>query len=193
MENEHLSAQQSLILIQSMIDKTKTQLSNNSIYFLMWGWLVLIGCLLQYFLMVVIQYEHHYYAWFVIIIGVVFSTVYSIRHKRNQQVKTYVGESMGVLWSGMSINFVALVFILSHIGWNYAFPIYMLLYATGTFISGGILKFKPLQIGGIMCWILAVGACYVSYQNQILFTAAAILASYLIPGYLLKRTREKAN
>lgn len=193
MENEHLSAKQSLILIQSMIDKTKTQLGDNSIYFLMWGWLVLIGCLLQYFLMVVIHYPHHYYAWFVIIIGVVFSTVYSIRHKKYQQVKTYVGESMEVLWSGMSITFVALVIILSQIGWNYAFPFYMLLYATGTFISGGILKFKPLQIGGITCWILAVGACYVSYQNQILFTAMAILASYLIPGYLLKRTREKTS
>lgn len=87
----------------------------------------------------------------------------------------------------MSISFMALVFILLNIGWQHAFPVYILFYATGTFISGGILHFKPLQVGGIICWILAVASTFVSYQNQILFTAAAILASYLIPGYSLKK------
>lgn len=88
----------------------------------------------------------------------------------------------------MSISFMALVFILLNIGWQHAFPVYILFYATGTFISGGILHFKQLQVGGgIICWILAVASTFVSYQNQILFTAAAILASYLVPGYLLKK------
>lgn len=185
-QEENLSAQDSLLMIQAMINKTKSQLSGNSIYFLLWGWLVFIGCLLQYFLMVVLNYEHHYYAWFIIIIGIVFSTVHSVKYRRKRVVKTYVEDSMGWLWTGMSISFFALVFILSNVGWNNAFPIYILFYATGTFISGGILQFRPLQIGGIICWVLAIVSSYVSYQNQILFSAAAILVSYLIPGYLLK-------
>ena len=191
MDKENLSAQESLLVIQTMIAKTKTQLGDNSIYFLLWGWLVFIGCLLQYFLMVVVEYPHHYYAWFIMLIGVVFSIVYSIRYKRQQKVKTYVSDSMGILWTGMSISFLALCFILSQVGWNYAFPIYILFYATGTYISGGILQFKPLQWGGMACWILAVGASFVSYQNQILFSAAAILVSYLIPGYLLRSKSAK--
>jgi len=190
MENENLSAKESLQVIQSMIDKTKENLGDNSIYFLLWGWLVFIGCLLQYFLMVVVQYPRHYYAWLIIIVGIVFSIVYSIKHKQTQKVKTYVGDSMSSLWSGMSISFMALPFILSQTGWNYAFPIYILFYATGTFISGGLLRFKPLQVGGIICWVLAVAATMVSYQNQILLSALAIFVSYLVPGYLLKyRTR----
>ncbi|MDO9376339.1 MAG: hypothetical protein V4725_00750 [Bacteroidota bacterium] len=193
MENEPLSARESLLVIQSMIDKTKTQLGNNSIYFLLWGWLVFIACLLQYFLMVVVQYEHHSYAWSTMLIGVIFSIVYSARTKRERKVKTYAGESMGALWTGLGISFFTLCFILMQVGWQYAFPIYILLYATGTFISGGILKFRPLQIGGAICWALAVGASYVSYQNQILFTAAAILFSYLIPGYLLKYRTAASN
>ena len=186
MENENLSAKESLQVIQSMIDKTKENLGDNSIYFLLWGWLVFIGCLLQYFLMVVVQYPRHYYAWLIIIVGIVFSIVYSIKHKQTQKVKTYVGDSMSSLWSGMSISFMALPFILSQTGWNYAFPIYILFYATGTFISGGLLRFKPLQVGGIICWVLAVAATMVSYQNQILLSALAIFVSYLVPGYLLK-------
>lgn len=191
MQESNFSPKDSLQVIQSMIDKTKEELGDNSIYFLMWGWLVFIGCILQYFLLVVIKYPRHYYAWLIIIIGVVFSIVYSVRHERKKKVKTYVGASMGILWTGMSISFMALCFILARIGWNYAFPIYILFYATGTFISGGILQFRPLQLGGIVCWVLAVASTFVSYQNQILLSAAAILASYLIPGYLLKYRSHK--
>lgn len=187
MEDENFSPQQSLQVIQSMIDKTKAGLSENSIYFLLWGWLVFIGCILQYTLLVIIKVQYHYLAWLVIIPGIIFSIVHSIKYKQKRKVKTYVSESMGILWTGMSISFMALCFILSNIGWKHAFPIYILFYATGTFISGGILQFKPLQVGGIICWVLAILATFVSYQNQILFTAAAILASYLVPGYLLKR------
>jgi hypothetical protein len=145
MENENLSAKESLQVIQSMIDKTKENLGDNSIYFLLWGWLVFIGCLLQYFLMVVVQYPKHYYAWLIISVGIVFSIVYSIKHRQTQKVKTYVGDSMSSLWAGMSISFMALPFILSKTGWNHAFPIYILFYATGTFISGGLLGLNPCR------------------------------------------------
>jgi hypothetical protein len=186
MEEENLSPRDSLLVIQSMIDKTKAELSDNSIYFLVWGWIVFVACLLQYFLLVIIKTPRHYYAWLIVIPGILFSIIYSIRYKPKRKVKTYVSDSMGWLWTGMSISFMALCFILSSIGWEHAFPIYILFYATGTFISGGILRFRPLQVGGIICWVLAVAATFVNYQNQILFSAAAILASYLVPGYMLK-------
>jgi Flp pilus assembly protein TadB len=189
MNNENLSAQESLQVIQSMIDKTKTNLGDNSIYFLLWGWLVFIACILQYILMVHVQYPKHYYAWMILFIGIIFSIIYSLKYRRKRGVKTYVGSSMSTLWTGLTISFMALPFILSKIGWNYAFPVYILFYATGTFISGGLLQFKPLQMGGIVCWILAVAATFVSYQNQILLSALAILVSYLIPGYLLKNKK----
>ncbi|MEO5893026.1 MAG: hypothetical protein ABIQ31_22440 [Ferruginibacter sp.] len=191
LEEENFSPQDSLHVIQSMINKTKEELSDNSIYFLLWGWLVFIGCLLQYFLLVIIKTPRHYYAWLIIIVGVVFSIVYSVKYRQKRKVKTYISDSMGRLWTGMSFSFMALVFILSNIGWQNAFPIYILFYATGTFVSGGILQFKPLQVGGIICWVLAVAATFVTYQNQILFTAAAIMASYLVPGYLLKSKKYK--
>ncbi|MBC7889170.1 MAG: hypothetical protein H7Z13_14940 [Ferruginibacter sp.] len=187
MEEENFSPRDSLQVIQSMIDKTKAELSENSIYFLLWGWLVFTGCLLQYFLLVIIKTPYHFLAWLVIIPGILFSIFYSIKYKHERRVKTYISDSMSKLWTGMSISFMALCFILTNIGWQHAFPIYILFYATGTFISGGILQFKPLQLGGIICWVLAVASTFVNYQNQILFTAAAILVSYLVPGYLLKK------
>lgn len=192
MENEPLSARESLLVIQSMIDKTKTQLGHNTIYFLVWGWLVFFACLLQYFLLVIVQYRQHHYAWLLMIIGAIFSILYSVRSSRTQKVRTYAGQSMAALWTGLGISFFTLFLILLQAGWEYGFPLYILLYATGTFISGGILQFRPLQIGGAICWAIAVSAAYVSYQNQILLTAAAILVSYLIPAYLLKYSTVKS-
>src|SRR3954453_7121785 len=109
-EEENLSPKDSLLVIQSMIDKTRDELSDNSIYFLLWGWIVFIGCLLQYFLMVVIKTQHHYYAWLIVIPGVLFSIIFSVKYKPRRNVKTYISDSMGRLWTGMSISFMALCF-----------------------------------------------------------------------------------
>src|SRR6478672_10513030 len=107
MKEDQFSPQESLMLIQSMIDKTKEEISGNSIYFLLWGWLVFIGCLLQYFLLVIIKSPRHYLAWLIIIVGVIFSVGYTIKSKQRRKVKTYVGDSMARLWTGMSISFLA--------------------------------------------------------------------------------------
>ncbi|HEX3024813.1 MAG TPA: hypothetical protein VHP12_06350, partial [Chitinophagaceae bacterium] len=57
----------------------------------------------------------------------------------------------------------------------------------GTFVSGGLIKFRPLIIGGIINFILAVVCSRFSFDHQLLFAAAAILISYIIPGYLLRK------
>lgn len=193
MQEEIFSAEEGLQVIRSMINKTKENMGDNSIYFLMWGWLVLIACLLQYFLLVIIKYRYHYLAWSIIIVGIVFSILYTAKQKKQATVKTYIGDSMSILWTGMSFSFMAIAFIFAATGWEHAYPIYILLYATGTFVSGGFIKFRPLQVGGAACWILAIAAAYASYQNQILLTAASILVSYIIPGYLLKNKYRKTN
>jgi predicted PurR-regulated permease PerM len=57
----------------------------------------------------------------------------------------------------------------------------------GTFTSGRILQFPPLIAGGILCWILAAVSVWFEFDYQSLFAAFAILISYIIPGYLLRR------
>ena len=41
-------------------------------------------------------------------------------------------------------------------------------------------------MGGILAWLLAAAAAYVSYDYQMLLGAAAILVSYIIPAYMLR-------
>jgi hypothetical protein len=185
--SENFSPQQSLQLIQTMIERTKTNLRENSFYFLLWGWVTFGAVLTQFFLKVVLEYRHHYLVWLVTIIALVITIIYGNRQNKKQGYKTYLGESMGNLWMGIGISFFILTIIISAgIGWLHAWPFFILFYGLGTFTSGKIIQFKPLVVGGIICWILAITCVFVQYDYQLLITAAAILSSYIIPGYLIK-------
>jgi hypothetical protein len=188
MHQEKFSPEQSLQLIQSMIQSTKKDLSGNSKYFLVWGWLTFIACTTQFILKHFYNYQEHYRVWLLLIIAIIMSIYYTIRDGKRSNVKTYVGDSMGYLWMGMGISFFVLSMILTRLGWHTTiFPFFIMMYALGTFVSGKILQFKPMVIGGIIAWCLAVGCVYASYDYQMLFAAAAILVSYIIPAYMLKR------
>jgi hypothetical protein len=189
---DNFSPQDSLRVIQSMIDRTRNNLSENRFYFLLWGWATFLGILTQFLLKVWFHYKHHYFVWFITIPVVIINIVYSSRHRSRHQVKTYVGESMGYLWMGIGISFFVLSMIISRLpgSWLHAWPFFILFYGMGTFISGKFLQFRPLVIGGIFNWVLALACLFVPYDYQMLLAALAILTSYIIPGHLLNNTNK---
>lgn len=191
MQQENFSPQQSLDLIQSMILKTKNTVADSSVFFLLWGWVVFIACLLQYFLKNIIHYQNHYYAWFMIIIGIVGSVYLGSQRDKKTKVKTYIDESIDNLWLSIGITFFALSLIFAKIGYENAFTFYILLYGIGCFITGRLIKFIPLVWGGIGAWLLAILSAYLDYDTNILITAVSILISYIIPCYLLRMKYKK--
>jgi hypothetical protein len=189
--NKDFSPAESLQLIRSMIETTKTSLSDNSHFFLLWGWATLVGCLLQYYLLVIANYSHHYYAWLVTPIALLLHFIFIYKHKKQQRAKTFIGETMGFIWFIIGFSYLALAIVFIKIGWQYCFPFYIMLYSIGTYISGSILSFKPMRIGGGICLVLVAIAPFLDYSLQILLAAFAILISYLIPGYLLRSQYRK--
>ena len=194
MTEEKFTPQESLRLIQSMINKTKQNMSDKSIYYLVWGWITFIACTAQFVLKHIYNYEKHYLVWWLIVVGIIFSLWYSYKQEKSQKIKTYVGDSIKYLWIGMGIAYFVLSMILSKYGWDkIVFPFFIMLYGLGTFISGNIIQFRPLVIGGIIASGLAIGAAYVEYDYQMLFAAAAILLSYIIPAYMLRYKNRHSN
>ena len=189
--DDNFNPHQSLDIIQSMIAKTRSNLGENRFYFLLWGWICFIAFLLQFFLKTVIEYRHHYVVWLATIPAIIITIVHSSRIDGKARVKTYIGESMGNVWMGIGISFFVLSLIVSNLpkGWLNAYPFFILFYGLGTFISGRILQFKPLVIGGIINWALAILCIYLPFDYQLLMGAAAIFISYIIPGHLLKTER----
>jgi hypothetical protein len=194
MTDEKFTPQESLHLIQSMIDKTKQNMSDNGIYYLVWGWLTFFACTGQFVLKHIYDYPKHYYVWWITVIGVAFSIYQGMKEGKKSKATTYIGDSMKYLWIGMSIAYFVLSMILSQYGWDkIVFPFFIMLYGLGTFVSGSIIKFRPLVIGGIIASGLAIGAAYAGYDYQMLFAAAAILISYIIPAYMLRSKNKHVN
>ena len=192
MKEENFSPQQSLELIENMISKAKTSVADSSVYFLLWGWVVFTACALQYILKVLVKYDHHYYAWFLIVIGIVGSAYLGFKQCKLVKMKTYIDESIDYLWMSIGISFFVLAFVFAKIGWEFCFPFYMLLYGIGCFVSGRLIKFPPLMWGGIGAWVLAAVSAYLDYDTNIIVTAGAILISYIIPGHLLRRKYKRS-
>lgn len=193
MPEEVFSPQESLQLIQSMIAKTRKNMGDNSKHFLLWGWITFICCTGQFILKNVLNYEKHYMVWLLIIPATVLSIYFGIKDGKKKEATTYIGESMKYLWMGMGISYFVLSMILTRMGWNTnIFPFFILLYGLGTFISGKFLQFRPLVFGGMIAWILAIGSTFFNYDYQMLFGAAAILVSYIIPAYLLRNKNRSA-
>ena len=174
-------------VITRMIDKARQDMSDKSQYFLIWGWGAFLACVTQFILKVVVLYPYHYQVWWVTVPCVILTLIVAKRNRRKELVRTFVGDTMRDLWIALGITFFVIGMIFSKLGWEYCYPFYIMLYGVGTFVSGRLLKFPPLVVGGIICWILATICVWMPYDYQILFTASALLVSYIIPGHLLRQ------
>ncbi len=65
-------------------------------------------------------------------------------------------------------------------------PYILLLAGIPTFISGIIIRFRPLIAGGICFWIIALLVHFGGPVIGPLGMPVAVLIGYLIPGYMLK-------
>jgi len=185
---KELSPQESLQLIQTMINKTKDTVGDDSFYFLLWGWLVFVCCITEFILKVYVNYPYHYFVWWLMPVGGVISGIYGSKQSKQQRVKSFVDEAVDYLWISLAMAFIVLIIInvLSKTPWQSAFTYYILLYAIGTFVSGKLLRFRPLVIGGLINFALAAVSIKFNYDEQLLVGSLAILMSYIIPGHLLR-------
>jgi hypothetical protein len=194
MEDEKLLPEDSLQLIQTMIDKVKNTVADRSFYFLLWGWLVFIASLLQFVLKVFVKYSNHGAAWNLMFVGIIVSIFRGVKDGKRRTVTTYIDDSLRYTWMSIFITQLLFVFVFMRRGdWENCYTFYMLLYAIGCFITGRIIKFPPLVWGAIGCWFLAILSTFASFDYNILLCALAILISYIIPGHLLRLNYRKKS
>jgi hypothetical protein len=89
--------------------------------------------------------------------------------------------------------FIVLIFMSTHGGWQLAYPMIMMVYGMWLFVSGGVLKFKPLIIGGIINFGCAIAGFYIHTIELILLLSFAVLAGYIIPGHMLNAKFNREN
>lgn len=180
-------AEKQIQYIEEMIATTKGNLSSGSIHFLLWGWLVFAAAAINYILLRFTQIEEHWVAWPVLMgLGAVIAFFIGKKQSLNRNVTTKIDKMLVQLWAGFGITLLVMLFAMPSAGPAKVYPMVMALYGLGTFVSGGILDFKPLQIGAVVAWVCAaIGFYQTQFDIQLLLISVAILFSYIIPGHLL--------
>jgi FtsH-binding integral membrane protein len=197
MNQENFSAEQSLQVIHQMIEKAKNQFSENGHLYLLWGWLVFICSVAQFILLKFIKYEYHYMVWMLTWLAVIYQVFYLRKQNRKQKIQTYADTMTGYIWISFFILLMLAGFAIGKTGGENYYklfgPVFLAIYGVPTFLSGIFLRFKPLVIGGIGCWLLSIVAHFIPYDFQLLLLSAAMIIAWIIPGYALQRRYKTQN
>ncbi len=179
-----MSPQESMALINSMINRARRRYKDNSFFFLLWGWIVLVASGSHFYFLEFTDYPYPYIGWSLNIIGAIASVIRSIKDAKKAVVSSYADRIYGYLWLALGLAMFTLVFNGEMFEWAVV-PFILLLVAIGTFVSGAMMKFVPLQVGGIAFWILCFVAFRVSEAQQMLIMSISMIG-YLIPGYMIR-------
>lgn len=190
-----MNNREALKIIDEMIATAKADINDNGFFYLLWGWVILIGVVSQYIFLYEIQWEYHYIVWGICTsFGAIASIVYSYRTRHKAKVKTHFEKMMGYVWGGFGITlFLTLFSMNANNSPSGVYPLIIALYSMGSFISGGLLKFKPLKVGAIISWGLSLGAMFMDFKYQLLMLALSLIIAYLVPGYMLKSKYNKQH
>jgi hypothetical protein len=194
--NTQMTHQESLATIQNMIDNAKSRFQENGELFILWGWLAVITSM-THFVLIKFDFVSPEYAWVVwilmAIVGNFFQYRFLKKKESRQAYKTILDIALSSLWMGIMIVFLFTTFYAfsGQINWNIAYGFYLAMFGLGSFVTGGMIKFRPLMTGGFLSVVLGGFSAFVNVEYILPLMALGITVSYLIPGYMLKRQNAK--
>jgi hypothetical protein len=205
MEEKQLSERESLHLIQQMITMAKKEQRDDGRGWIIWGWLLFLASLLTV-ANIRFGWFQTFFFWdafgLVTIAVFLYEMVAARLLKRADRVKTYTGDLFSRLNAGF---FICLLFIIVAINVgsrviskkygmmdmtfvNIGFSLLISLYAFWILIYGTALNFKPSVIGAYCAWAFGIAALFsMDFETVMWLQAGAVLAGYIIPGYIANR------
>jgi hypothetical protein len=197
MEQENqFTGEESLKLINEMIGKAKHSYVSKGIASMVWGTLMVI-CSMATWAQIQYHFNIGFNVWWLLFVAVIPQIYFSIRERKQRNFVGHHTATMGYVWTTFGIcifilSFYSGKFHQSDPGGNIT-SLYMMLYGVPTFITGGIFNFKPMIIGGLICWALAVASMWTGISSDMLMIATCGLFAWLLPGIIVwKRYKKNA-
>jgi hypothetical protein len=188
---------QSLQVIKAMIQVSQKKLKNDGVLFILWGWAMFYNYISWYVINNIVTTYQIYkgFEYFGIGLGIfvfAFSIYYIFR--KSKKVTTYIGISLRYVWISLIVclSLINMIIFNTIHEFNPALqhPIFMVFTAFAVVITGGILRYKLIILGGAVFGLLAYLCTYLSLENQMLVEAIAWLIAFIIPGHYLYANRK---
>jgi D-alanyl-lipoteichoic acid acyltransferase DltB (MBOAT superfamily) len=209
-----LTERESLDLITSMINKAKNSFHDTGIGAIMWGIVVAISALVK---LAEIHFDFRlpFDIFLLTFIAIIPQIFISMKEKKERQVRSHDDVVMDYLWASFGICILLLSHFTNNVEaglkemnksyeaiagqrpafhfYEYGLALFLMLYGLPTFVTGAIMKFKPMIYGGIFCWVCCVAVIYTPVKVDLLLTALSAIVAWLIPGIILQKHYRKAK
>lgn len=206
MAEKPLTEQESLLIIQQMINRAKNNFVDTGIGPMLWGAVITICSAVQA-AQIYFEFSLGFDIWWLALLALVPQVFISIKEKRERKAKGWDEDIMSYVWTSFGIAVFVVNFINNVLSrelgpaveayraaghtvqgtWSFAGCYLLLVFGFPTIITGAARKQRWMLAGGIFCWVSAIVAAFTpTYVDFVLMAFAAAL-SWLIPGMMIRK------
>jgi hypothetical protein len=183
---DQLTNEQRLQYIVDMISRAKQNVARGgSFQILLWGYVIAVANFGHYALEKA-GFNAPYAVWLIVLPALVVSIWHNYRMKKESLVTGYLDKVYGLVWLAALIAMVTTLAFMWKLNFNHN-PIILLYAGIATFVTGILLRFRPVIAGAAMLWVGAVAGFMLPVAEQYLVGGIAIVLGYIVPGTLLKK------
>ena len=197
MEEKHLTTQESIDLIAKMIENTRRNFNDKGgAMFLIWGYATIaVTVAVSAAFWFTRDYATMWLWWALPVTGSIFMWLHYRKYKK--PVQTHLDKAVNYVWIVFAMGCVACAafsFVSSAIAGK---PLINTLFTIGlmigmaTALTGLMIKFKPVAIGGFAGMALSFTIPFFPNMWQFALFAAIFLVAQIVPGHLLNRACRK--
>ncbi|UYQ93268.1 hypothetical protein MKQ68_24605 [Chitinophaga horti] len=193
-DEKPMTGRESLELIQTMIHSAREGMAMSGSGLLFWGWM-LLACAVSSAVLIYTEYAWPFLPWNIfLLVCVVLLIINLVKPKKQEKVKTYMDELFRHFATGFYICVFIVIFSMnfSSVSANHAFAFLLMLYGLMMYVLGVSMKLRAMIVGAVITWLCCLASLLlVKFLYVMLFTALAVFAGYLIPGYILRAAWKK--
>jgi hypothetical protein len=184
-ENQILTTQQSLDIITRMIQQAHGNIKRSSAYLILWG-VVIATANAGMFILMWTEYPRPYLVWLISVPAWMLTIYISFKQKKDSNVSSHFDTINACLWYSYGVIIFTIILFGAKINYQLN-PVILLMSAIPSFVSGIVIKFRPLIIGGILFWVFGILCFLVEGPWQYLVGAIAVTTGHLVPGLMLRK------
>ena len=188
-----MNKEEQIKIINDAIIQTKYSLKPLGFNLLFWGILIISMSLFHYFFPELIQFSYYSAAvyWISIpVIGMIYTTNYNIKNGIKIGYETQLGRVIKIIWGVFVLSWLSIFAITIIQGDNQPVLDILFILAMVLIMTGLIIKFKNITIGGLLLLAFVVYNHASPGLNFLLMNVYGIAFGMLIPGLSLYRFRE---
>ena len=178
-------------VINDIINETRTKLKPLSFNLIFWGIFINMMSLIHYVFPSFIQqtyYSAGIYWIFLPMLGMIYMTRWNIKKYKEIGYSTTLGRAIKIVWAVFGLGWLMISGLAFYQRVN---PVPDILFLLGlvTVLTGAIIKFKPILLGGIFLLIFVLSLYIYPGQDALIVNIIGITLGLLIPGIMLYRMK----